>query len=110
MQSAGPVIGTVEAVELLEYVPSGFESRVGVDKLVEAGLFAVVEGVGSFLQQKPGPEQFGVEGGLDAGGFSALRVTTHQCQGVGEPAHDMEPVQQVAGAAETVLDGAAVGL
>jgi hypothetical protein len=40
--------------------------------LVEACLFGVVEGVDSFEQQKPGPEQFGVEGGLDASGFSAL--------------------------------------
>jgi len=35
---------------------------VGVEEPVEAGLFVGVEGVGSFEQQKPGPEQFGVEG------------------------------------------------
>jgi len=110
LQGAGPVVGQVEAVELLECVPSGFESRVGVEEQVEAGLFVAVGGVGSFEQQKPGPEQFGVEGGLDAGGLSVLQVTTHQRQGVGEPAHDMEPVQHVAGAAEMDLDGAAVGL
>jgi len=77
---------------------------------VDAGLFGVVEGVAAFEQQEPGPEQFGVEGGFDAGGFSALQVTTHQRQGVGEPAHDMEPVQHVTGPAEMGLDGAAVGL
>ncbi len=95
---------------MLECVPSGFEPREGVEEPVEAGLFVVVEVVGSIEQQKPGPEQFGAEGGFDAGGFSALQVTTHQRQSVGEPAHDMEPVQHVAGAAEMDLDGAAVGL
>ncbi len=62
LQGAGPVVGEVDAVELLECVPSGFEPREGVEEPVEAGLFVGVEGVGSFEQQKPGPEQFGVEG------------------------------------------------
>ena len=41
------VVGGVEAVELLEGLPAGFEAGVGVEQLVEAGAVGVGEGVAS---------------------------------------------------------------
>ena len=48
------VVGGVEAVELLECLPAGFEAGVGVEQLVEAGAVGVGEGVASAQQREPG--------------------------------------------------------
>ena len=103
------VVGGVEAVELLEGVPAGFEAGVGVEQLVEAGAVGVGEGVASAQQLEPGSEHLGVEGGLDAFGLSALDVAAHLGEPGREPSDDMEPVQHMAGVAEVGVDGRLVG-
>ena len=74
------VFGEVEAVELLQCLPPGFEAGVGVEEGVEAGAVGVSEGVTASQQRESGPEHFGVERGL--GAFRpALDVAAH----LGEP-------------------------
>ena len=75
------VVGEVEAVQLLEGLPAGPQAGVGVEEGVEAGAVGVCEGVASAQQREPGPEHFGVEGGLDAVGLAALDVAAD----LGEP-------------------------
>ena len=57
------VVGEVEAVELLQCLPAGFEAGVGVEEGVEAGPVGVGEGVTASQQREPGSEHFGVDGG-----------------------------------------------
>ena len=61
-------------------------------------------------QREPGLEHFGVEGGLDAFGLSALHVAAHLGEPGREPSDDMEPVQHMAGVAEVGVDGRLVSL
>ena len=76
LEGALVVVGEVEAVELLQGLPAGFEAGVGVEEGVEAGPVCVCEGVAASQQREPGPEHFGVEGGL--GAFrAALDVAAH---------------------------------
>ena len=70
------VVGGVEAVELLQGLPAGFEAGVGVEQLVEAGAVGVGEGVASAQQREPGSEHLGVEGGLDAVGLLVAVVAS----------------------------------
>ena len=103
------VVGGVEAVELLEGLPAGFEAGVGVEQLVEAGAVGVGEGVASAQQLESGPEHFGVEGGL--GAFRpALDIAADLGEPGREPSDDVEAVQHVAGVAEVGVDGGLVGL
>ena len=46
------VLGEVEAVELLQRVPSGFEAGVGAEELLEAGAVGVGEGVAASQQRE----------------------------------------------------------
>ena len=103
------VVGGVEAVELLQGLPAGFEAGVGVEQLVEAGAVGVGEGVASAQQREPGTEHLGVEGGLDAFGLAALDVAADLGERGREPSDDVEPVQHMAGVAEVGVDGRLVG-
>ena len=100
VEGAVVVVGGVEAVELLECLPAGFEAGVGVEQLVEAGAVGVGEGVASAQQREPGLEHLGVEGGLDAFGLSALHVAADLGEPGREPSDDVEAVQHMAGVAE----------
>ncbi len=102
------VVGCVEAVELLECLPAGFEPRVGVKERVEAGLVSVGEGVSSTRQQEPGSEHLGLEDGFGAVG-SALDVAAHRGQPGVEPSDDVEPVKHMAGVGQTGGDRGLAG-
>ena len=91
-----PYVCEVEAVEFLQGLPAGFEPGVGAQEGVEAGLVGVVELVASAHQQEPGSEHFGVQGGLDAGGLSALDVSAHRGEPRREPSDHVEAVQHMA--------------
>ena len=81
LEGAVVVVGEVEAVELLQCLPAGFEAGVGVEEGVEAHPVGAGEGVAAPQQQEPGPEHLWVEGGLDAVGLAALDVAAD----LGEP-------------------------
>ena len=67
-------------MELLQGLPAGPQPRVGVEQLVEAGSVGFVELVASAQQREPGPEHFGVEGGL-----GAFRAALDVAADLGEP-------------------------
>ena len=81
LQGTGAVVGEAEAIEFLEGLPAGVETRVSLEEGVEAGPVCVGVGVASTQQQEPGTEHLGVEGGLDAVGLAVLDVSAHR----GEP-------------------------
>ena len=108
-EGAVVVVGEVEAVEFLQGLPAGFEAGVGVEEGVEAGPVGVGEGVAASQQREPGPEYFGVEGGL--GAFrAALDVAADLGEPGREPSDDVEAVQHMAGVSEVGVDGGLVGL
>ena len=109
LEGAVVVVGEVEAVELLQCLPAGPQPRVGVEEGVEAHPVGVGEGVAASQQREPGPEHFGVEGGL--GAFrAALDVAADRGEPRREPSDDTEAVQHVAGVAQVGVDGGLVGL
>ena len=109
LEGAVVVVGEVEAVEFLQGLPAGPQAGVGVEQLVEAGPVGVGEGVTASQQREPGPEHFGVEGGL--GAFrAALDVAADLGEPGREPSDDMEAVQHMAGGPEVGADGGLVGL
>ena len=110
LEGAVVVVGEVEAaVELLQCLPAGPQAGVGVEEGVEAHPVGVGEGVASAQQLEPGPEHFGVEGGL--GAFRpALDVAADLGEARREPSDDMEAVQHMAGRAQVGVDGGLVGL
>ena len=83
---------------------------MGGEEVIEVSLVVLLEGVAAAQEQEPGAEHVGVECGFDAGGFSALQISAHQGEPGGEPSHDMELVQHVAGVSEMLVDGCLVGL
>ena len=80
LEGALVVVGEVEAVELLQCLPAGFEAGVGVEAGVEAGPVCVCEGVAASQQRESGPEHFGVERG-----FGAFRAALDVAADLGEP-------------------------
>ena len=42
--------------------------------------------------------------------LTALQISAHQRESLGEPSDDMEPIQHVAGVSEVLVDGCLVGL
>ena len=96
-------------MELLESFPTGFEPRVSLEELVEAGLVGVVELVASAQQHEPGAEHFRVKHGGNPVWLSALDVAAHRGQPGGEPSDDVEPVQHMTRLGQTGLHRGFVG-
>ena len=93
LEGAVMVVGEVEAVQVLESVPSGSESGVRSKELVESGLVGVAEMVVTAQQSEAGSEHFGVKGWCDPVRLATLDVAAHQGQAGGKPAHHTESVE-----------------
>ena len=99
------VVGFVELVEFLESVPRGSETWMGVEQAVEVRLVGFGEVVGSAQQGEAGSEQVGFERWGPPVGVAALYLASYQGEALGEPPHDVEPVEHMAGVGKVLCDG-----
>ena len=99
------VVGFVELVELLKSVPSGSETGMSVEDPVEMCLVGFGEVVGPAQEGEAGSEQVRLERWGPQLRIAALYLASYQGESLGEPAHDVEPVEHMASVGQILRDG-----